>query len=116
MSKADLTYVSKAATLLLPLRVMIMRDTPQREPSTKLHRVLAAHRRRARIIAQLHEQAIAASNKANNDLSAQHKAIKAGVAEDAQRRKAEARLFFVGAFVLALGCIIAVGCVLALWP
>ena len=60
-----------------------------------------------RLIAQLHEQAIAAAHNANNDLS---------IAKDAQRRKAEARLFSVGAFVLALGCIIAVACVLVLWP
>ena len=39
-------------------------ERPEKEPSTKLHRVLAAHRRRARIIAQLHEQAIAAAHNA----------------------------------------------------
>jgi hypothetical protein len=78
----------------------------------KLDRVLAEHERRARLIAQLHQQAIAAAT----DPPAQQNAIKEFIAKDAQRRKVEARLFFVGAFVLALGCIIAVGCVLTLWP
>jgi hypothetical protein len=84
-----------------------MSDTPtQREPP--LDRVLAAHERRARLIAQLHEQAIATAS----DLSAQHKAIRAGAAKDAERGKAEA-WFCAGAFLLALGCIVTVGCVLA---
>jgi acyl transferase domain-containing protein len=56
--------------------------------TTKLDRVLAAHERRARLIAQLHEQAIAIAN----DLSAQHKAVRANIAKDARRRKAEAWL------------------------
>ena len=88
-----------------------MSDTPiQREPAPKLDRVLAAHERRARLIAQLHEQAIAAAS----DLSAQHKAIGALIAKDVQRRKAEAWLFSAGAFLVALGCIAAVGCILAI--
>ena len=88
-----------------------MSDTPlQRAPPLKLDRVLAAHERRARLIAQLHEQAIAAAS----DLSAQHKANGAGIAKDARRRKAEALLFSAGAFLLALGCIVAVGCIFAI--
>jgi hypothetical protein len=96
-----------------------MRDTPQREPSTKLHRVLAAHRRRARIIAQLHAQAIAPANKANNDLSAQHQAIKAGIAKHSRWRKADAviatgilKMIAVTILIAALGSILA----FAFWP
>jgi hypothetical protein len=88
---------------------MVMSDTPiQRKPTPKLDRVLAAHERRARIIAQLHEQAIATTN----DLSAQHEAIRAGTAKDDRRQKPES-WFCAGSFLLALGCIVAVGCVLA---
>ena len=89
-----------------------MSDTPiRREAPPKLDRVLAAHERRARLIAQLHEQAIATAN----DLSAQHKAIRADIAKDARRRKVEAWVFSAGAFLLALGCIVAGGCILAVW-
>jgi hypothetical protein len=89
-----------------------MSDTPiQRKPPPTLDRVLAAHERRARIIAHLHEQAIATAS----DLAAQHKAIRADIAKDARRRKAEAWLFSVGAFLLALSCIVAGGCILAVW-
>ena len=87
-----------------------MSDAPiQRKPPPKLDRVLAAHERRARLIAQLHAQAIAAAS----DLSVQRKAIRAGTAKDAGRGRAEA-WFCAGAFIpLALGCIVTVGCVLA---
>jgi hypothetical protein len=89
---------------------MVMSDTPiQRDPPPKLDRVLAAHERRARLIAQLHEQAITIAN----DLSARQEALRASIAEDARRQKAEAWLFSTGAFLLALGCIATVGCVLA---
>jgi hypothetical protein len=89
-----------------------MSDTPtQRELAPKLDSVLAAHERRARLIAQLREQAIATAN----DLSAQHKATRASVAKNAQRRKAEDWLFSAGAFLLALACIVAMGCILAVW-
>jgi hypothetical protein len=105
-----LTGASWTATLQLA-QGLVMSDTPiQREPP-KLDRVLAAHERRARLIAQLHEQAIATAS----DLSAQHKAIRSDIAEDARRRKAEAWLFSAGAFLLALGCIVAGGCILAVW-
>ena len=86
-----------------------MSDTPiQRKLPPKIDRVLAAHERRARLIAQLHAQAIAAAI----DLSAQRKAIRAGTAKDAGRGKAEA-WFCAGVFLLALGCIVTGGCVLA---
>ena len=86
-----------------------MSDTPiQRKLPPKLDRVLVAHERRARLIAQLHAQAIAAAS----DLSAQRKAIRAGTAMDAGRGKAEA-WFCASVFLLALGCIVTVGCVLA---
>jgi hypothetical protein len=89
---------------------LVMSDTPiQRKPPPKLDRVLAAHERRARLIAQLHEQAMATAN----DLSAQRKVVRADIAKDAQRRRAETWLFSTGAFLLALGCIVAVGCILA---
>ena len=84
-----------------------MSDTPiRREAPPRLDRVLAAYERRARLIAQLHRQAIATAN----DLSARHKAIEAGHAKDARRRKTEAWLIAAGAIIVALGCI------LALWP
>jgi hypothetical protein len=87
-----------------------MSDTPiRREVPSKFDRYPAAHERRARLIAQLHEQAI----KKANDLSARHKAIRVDFAKDARRRKASARLFSAGAFLLALGCIVAVSCILA---
>jgi len=86
-----------------------MSDTPiRRESPAKLDRVLAAHERRARLIAQLHAQAIAAAS----DLSVQRKAIRAGTAKDAGRGRAEA-WFCAGAFIFALGGIVTVGCVLA---
>ena len=106
-----LTRVSWTATLRLT-QGLVMSDTPtQHDPLPKRDRVLAAHERRARLIAQLHEQAIATAT----DLLAQHKAIRSDIAEDARRRKAEAWLFSAGAFLLALGCIVAGGCILAVW-
>jgi hypothetical protein len=88
---------------------MVMSDTPIKRISTPtLDRVLAAHARRAQIIAQLHEQAIATTN----DLSAQHKAIRALTAKGDGRRKAEVWLC-AGAFLLTLCGIVAVGCILA---
>ena len=86
-----------------------MSDTPiRRKPPPTLDRFLAAHQRRARIIAQLHEQAIAAAS----DLSPQHKMIRGGTARDTGGGKAEA-WFCAGVFLLALGCIVAVGWILA---
>jgi len=87
-----------------------MRDAPiKRDPPAKLDHALAAHERRARLIAQLHAQAMATAS----ELSAQREAIKAGIAKNAWRRKAEAWLFSAGAFLFGLGCIAAVGCILA---
>jgi acyl transferase domain-containing protein len=79
-----------------------MSDTPiRREAPPKLDRDPAAHERRARLIAQLHEQAIATAN----DLSAQQNTIKEITT---QRRKAEAWLIAAGASIVAVGCILAV--------
>ena len=81
-----------------------MSDTPtQRGLPPKLDRI-SRHERPARLIAQLRRQATATAN----DLSAQEKAIKAGLAKEARRRKAEAWLIAAGAFIVALGCILAV--------
>ena len=90
---------------------MVMRDTPQGEPSTKLRRVLAAHRRRARIIAQLHDQAIAA---ANADRLAQQTAIKARITRHSRWGKADGviatgilKMIAVTILIAALGSILA---------
>ena len=84
-----------------------MSDTPiQRKPPPALDRGPTAHQRRARIIAQLQRQAIAAAG----DLSAQ--ATRRGSARHAGRGKAEAWLC-AGVFLLALGCILVVGCIVA---
>ena len=81
-----------------------MSETPtQREPPLYLDRILAAHERRARLIAQMHRQAMETANNLLN----QHTAIEAGfakVAKDAKRRRTEA---IAGALVVALGCILA---------
>jgi len=90
-----------------------MSDTPHREPSTNLHPVLAAHRRRARIIAQLHEQAIAA---ANADRLALQTAKKACITGDSRWRKADAVVAAGILKMLAVTILIAAfGCILALW-
>jgi hypothetical protein len=67
---------------------------------TKTQRELRAHERRARLIAELHRQAIATAN----DLSAQHKAIEAGITK---RQETVVWISFVGAFIVALGSILA---------
>jgi type VI protein secretion system component VasF len=72
----------------------------QREPSHKLDRALTAHKRRARLIALLHEQAMATAN----DLSAQHKAIKAS---NAPRERTVAWTSFASGFIVALAAILA---------
>ena len=68
----------------------------------KLDRARAAHKRRARLIAQLQNQAIAA---ANNDL--QQNAIKGGITE----QKAH-RMIIAAMLVAALGWL---GCIFVLW-
>ena len=72
------------------------------EMSTQ-RQVRTAHERRARLIAQMHRQAMETAN----ELLTQHKAIEAGltkVAKGARRRRTEA---IAGAFVVALGCVLA---------
>ena len=60
-----------------------MSDTPiWREAPPELDRDPAAHERRARLIAQLHQQAIATAN----DLSARYQAIRQ-TAKDARRQR-----------------------------
>ena len=85
-----------------------MSDTPiQRKPPPKIDRALAAHERRARLIAQLHEQALATAS----DLAPQRKAITAVTIKDGLRRKAEPWLC-ASIFLLTLGGIVAMGCLL----
>ena len=80
-----------------------MRDTPtHRGLPPELDRT--SHERRARLIAQLHRQAIATAN----DMSARQKAIEADIAKDARRRKTEAWLIAAGAVIVTLGWILAV--------
>jgi type VI protein secretion system component VasF len=82
-----------------------MSETPtQRELRFDFDRILAAHERRARLITQLHRQAIATAN----DLSPRQKTIEAGIAKGARRQKVEAWLIAAGAIFVALGCILAV--------
>ena len=80
-----------------------MSDTPTHR-GLPPERDRIAHERRARLIAQMHRQAIATAK----DMSARQKAIEAGIAKDARRRKTEARLIAAGAVIVALGCILAV--------
>jgi hypothetical protein len=84
-----------------------MRDRSTQHP--KLDGAIAAHERRARLIAQLHEQAVAA---ANNDLSAPH-AIKAGITKHARWQKADRmiatailKMIAAALLIAALGCIL----------
>jgi type VI protein secretion system component VasF len=83
-----------------------MSDSPtRRKPPPRLVRVLTAHQRRARIIAQLHAQAMATENDRPN-------AIRTSTVKNAGRGKAEA-WFCTVAFLLALGAIVAAGYALA---
>jgi hypothetical protein len=89
-----------------------MGDTPiQRDSPTNLDRVLAAHERRTRLIAQLHDEAIAAAYNS----SVEQRAMRTARAENAQGRKAEAWLPSAEDFVIALCCLVAFGCMLAVW-
>ena len=74
----------------------------------------AAHERRAQLIAQLHEQAIAA---ANNESSVQQKLIKASITRHAQRQKAGWTIAATLLKVIGVAILIAViGCtLLGLW-
>jgi hypothetical protein len=79
-----------------------MSDTPtQRGLPPGLDRI--AYERRARLIAQLHRQAIETAN----DLLAQQKALRAGITKDARRLKTVAWMSIAGASILALGSILA---------
>jgi hypothetical protein len=85
----------------------VMSNTPtQPKPPPNLDCDLAAHERRAQLIAQLHKQAIATAG----DLAVQRKASTTGPLEDRRRRKAE--WLCMSAFLLALGSIVVVGCIL----
>ena len=67
--------------------------------------VRTAHKRRARLIAQMHRQAMEAAD----ELLTQHHAIEESlnkIAEHARRRRITA---ITGALVVALGCIVALG-------
>jgi hypothetical protein len=79
-------------------------DTPiQRELPPELDGILTAHDRRARLIVQLHEQAMERANS----LLRRQTAIKAGIAKDARRRKVAGWTVAGAAFILALGCVFA---------
>jgi hypothetical protein len=71
---------------------------------------LTAHKRRARLIAQIQEQAIAA---ANNDLSPPQNAIEPDITRRAQWQKADGmiaaailKMMAVTMLIAALGCIL----------
>jgi hypothetical protein len=79
----------------------------------KLVPILAAHERRARLIAQIQEQAIAA---ANADRLALQTAKKAGIIRDSRWRKADAVIAAGILKMIAVTILIAaLGCILALW-
>ena len=85
-----------------------MRDRSTQHP--KLDGAVAAHERRARLIAQLHEQAIAA---ANNERSAQQQVIKPGITKHARWQKADRmiatailKMIAAALLIAALGCIL----------
>jgi hypothetical protein len=90
-----------------------MSDTPiQRKPPPKLDCALGAHERRARLIAQLHEQAVATAN----DLVTQRKAITAVIIKDGLRRRKAEPWLCASIFLLTLGGIVAVGWLLCADP
>jgi hypothetical protein len=79
----------------------VMSQTPtRRKPLPKLDRVLAAYNHRARLVAQMREQAIAGADALSHQRTV-------------RRQKAEA-WFCAGAFLLSLSCLVALGCVLAI--
>jgi len=63
----------------------------------------ADHERRARLIAQLYTQAIAATD----DLSAWQRTLKARIDKDARRRKVATWLFTATISIVALACVVA---------
>ena len=101
LSSAGLTCALWPATTW-PAKVGSMNDTPtQHGLPPELDRI--AHERRARLIAQLHRQAMATAN----DLAVRQTAIKADIAKDARRRKTVAWMSIAGAFIVVLGSILA---------
>jgi hypothetical protein len=90
-----------------------MSDRPTQHGQPKFDRALAAHERRARIIAQLHEQAVAA---ANDDLSAPQKALKAGITKHARWHKVD---WMIATAILKMSAVTilvaALVCILAIW-
>jgi hypothetical protein len=82
-------------------------------PMPTQRELATAHESRARIIAQLHEQAIVTAN----DLTGRHKAIGAEIAKAARWRQGWSLAVVVGTVLLVLGCIFAGGLTfaLALW-
>jgi hypothetical protein len=66
-------------------------------------KALAAHERRAGLIAQLHKQA----TTAGEDISVWQKTLKERIDTDGRRRRVTAWLFAGSAFVLALACVVA---------
>jgi hypothetical protein len=84
-----------------------MSNTPtQRKLPSKLDGALAAHERRARLIAQLQKQAVATAR----DLAVHRKPRATGLFEGRRRREVE--WLCMSAFMLALGSIVAVGWIL----
>ena len=84
------------------LLLQLTHDNVMREVPTQ-RQVRTAHKRRARLIAQMHRQAMEAAD----ELLTQYQAIEASlnkVAKDARRRRAKV---IAGAVVIALGCILA---------
>jgi hypothetical protein len=85
-----------------------MSDAPiQRKSPTKLDYALAAHERRAQLIAQLHKQAVATAS----DLAVRRKASTKVIIMGDGHRKVEPWLC-MSAFLLTLGGIVAVCCIL----
>jgi hypothetical protein len=71
------------------------------------------HERRARLIAQIQEQAIAA---ANNDLSPPQNAIEPDITRRAQWQKADGMIATAILKMMAVAMIIAgLGCIIAIW-
>ena len=91
-----------------------MNDTPAQHEQPNFDRVLAAHKRRARLIAQLHKQAIAA---ADDDLPAQQNAIEAGLTGHARWQRADGMIATAILRMIGVAIFIAALCsVLAIWP
>jgi hypothetical protein len=72
-------------------------------PNSTAAQELAAHKRRAELIAQLHNQAIAAAD----DMPGWQATLKARIDKDARRNKITVWLFAGTASIVALACVIA---------